>query len=191
MDNTSSPSSVSPLGNWEPGYWSLNCNWKRSSRTWLLEAHSAATPVSRLGMQIRRLLYWWSDPFLLNPILVFRLILLRLMACLSDESWDSLPKMLSKSVSIKEDGEEETNACEFPFEKVFPVYAIGIPKPDSDFVLSFSNSGADPIWDTVREEAKLEVLILYFFIAVSFFFFFNQLFIIIFVLRLLLMVFHH
>ncbi|XP_021897639.1 serine acetyltransferase 2-like isoform X1 [Carica papaya] len=78
------------------------------------------------------------------------------MACLSDESWDSLPKMLSKSVSIKEDGEEETNACEFPFEKVFPVYAIGIPKPDSDFVLSFSNSGADPIWDTVREEAKLE-----------------------------------
>lgn len=87
------------------------------------------------------------------------------MACLSDESWVS--SMLSKRLSIeegKEDGvkEEETtnsfasDSTNFPFEKVFPVYAMGFLKPESDPVLLPADS-RDPIWDAVREEAKIEV----------------------------------
>ncbi|KAH8508073.1 hypothetical protein H0E87_010279 [Populus deltoides] len=86
------------------------------------------------------------------------------MACLSDESWVS--SMLSKRLSIqegKEDGvkEEETtnsfasDSTNFPFEKVFPVYAMGFLKPESDPVL-FPADSRDPIWDAVREEAKIE-----------------------------------
>ncbi|KAJ6995649.1 hypothetical protein NC653_012484 [Populus alba x Populus x berolinensis] len=86
------------------------------------------------------------------------------MACLSDESWVS--SMLSKRLSIqegKEDGvkEEETtnsfasDSTNFPFEKVFPVYAMGFLKPESDPVLLPADS-RDPIWDAVREEAKIE-----------------------------------
>jgi len=48
---------------------------------------------------------------------------------------------------------------EFRFEKVFPVYAMGVLKPDPDPVLAEFSSGSDlddPIWDAVREEAKLE-----------------------------------
>lgn len=88
------------------------------------------------------------------------------MACLSDESWARLPNMLSKRLSIKEEkqnGEAETNSLAsdpvvFPFEKVFPVYAMGYSKPDFDLdsVVSAANS-RDPIWDAVKEEAKLEV----------------------------------
>ncbi|XP_028795291.1 serine acetyltransferase 2-like [Neltuma alba] len=47
----------------------------------------------------------------------------------------------------------------YRLERVFPVYAMGTPNPDSDSVLasSFDDSGgADPIWDAVRQEAKLE-----------------------------------
>jgi len=87
------------------------------------------------------------------------------MACLSDETWVS--SMLSKRLSIqegKEDGvkEEETtnsfasDSTNFPFEKVFPVYAMGFLKPESDPVLLPADS-RDPIWDAVREEAKIEV----------------------------------
>ncbi|KAI9394493.1 hypothetical protein POPTR_005G099700v4 [Populus trichocarpa] len=86
------------------------------------------------------------------------------MACLSDETWVS--SMLSKRLSIqegKEDGvkEEETtnsfasDSTNFPFEKVFPVYAMGFLKPESDPVLLPADS-RDPIWDAVREEAKIE-----------------------------------
>uniref|UniRef100_A0A6N2LQS5 serine O-acetyltransferase n=1 Tax=Salix viminalis TaxID=40686 RepID=A0A6N2LQS5_SALVM len=75
--------------------------------------------------------------------------------------------MLSKRLSIqegKEDGvkeEEPTNSfapdsTHFPFEKVFPVYAMGFLKPESDPVLLPADS-RDPIWDAVREEAKIEV----------------------------------
>lgn len=49
---------------------------------------------------------------------------------------------------------------EFRFEKVFPVYAMGGLKPDPDPVMAEFSSGSDvddPIWDAVREEAKLEV----------------------------------
>ena len=87
------------------------------------------------------------------------------MTRLSDESWVS--SMLSKRLSIqegKEDGvkeEEPTNSfapdsTHFPFEKVFPVYAMGFLKPESDPVL-LPDDSRDPIWDAVREEAKIEV----------------------------------
>ncbi|KAE9450233.1 hypothetical protein C3L33_17859, partial [Rhododendron williamsianum] len=48
---------------------------------------------------------------------------------------------------------------EFRFDKVFPVYAMGVLKPDPDPLLAVLSSGSDlddPIWDAVREEAKLE-----------------------------------
>ncbi|KAJ7944072.1 Serine acetyltransferase [Quillaja saponaria] len=87
------------------------------------------------------------------------------MACLSNESWVSLPKMLSGRLSLngqQQDEKEETKHYEsvytrYRLEKVFPVYALGIPKPDSDdaLALSVANLG-DPIWDDVREEAKSE-----------------------------------
>ncbi len=92
------------------------------------------------------------------------------MACLSDESWVSLPKMLSERLSLKGDKDEDlddkkksfvdSKTTRYRIEKVFPVYALGILKPDSDSVVLVSNSGdsiADPIWDAVKEEAKLEV----------------------------------
>ena len=92
------------------------------------------------------------------------------MACLSDESWVSLPKMLSERLSLKGDKDEDlddkkksfvdSKTTQYRIEKVFPVYALGILKPDSDSLVLVSNSGdsiADPIWDAVKEEAKLEV----------------------------------
>ncbi|KAK8653140.1 hypothetical protein V6N13_127153 [Hibiscus sabdariffa] len=64
------------------------------------------------------------------------------MGCVSDNRWESFPDMLS-TVKETEDGDEATlQPVQFPFEKVFPV--------------SIVNSGHDPIWDAVREEAKLE-----------------------------------
>ncbi|KAL5752359.1 hypothetical protein ACOSP7_022544 [Xanthoceras sorbifolium] len=90
------------------------------------------------------------------------------MACLSDEGWCSVPKMLLKRLSLNEeqdggggggDGDVEAGSysVQFPFEKVFPVYAmVGFSRPDTDSVLSVTNSGRDPIWEAVREEAKLE-----------------------------------
>lgn len=47
-------------------------------------------------------------------------------------------------------------------EKVFPVYAMGLSKANvgGDVVSSeiLDSIVGDPIWDAVREEAKLEVL---------------------------------
>lgn len=46
-------------------------------------------------------------------------------------------------------------------EKVFPVYAMGFSKADVGGDVSVEILGSavgDPIWDAVREEAKLEVL---------------------------------
>ncbi|KAM0975161.1 hypothetical protein ACFX13_018515 [Malus domestica] len=90
------------------------------------------------------------------------------MACLSDESWVALPKMLSDGLSLPEDDRRDddddddyqagffrSESTAYRLEKVFPVYALGIPKPESDPVGLASVSG-DPIWDAVREEAKLE-----------------------------------
>lgn len=86
------------------------------------------------------------------------------MACMSDESWVSLPKMLSERMSLTgEKGEEENKNCfdsktsQYRLENVFPVYALGVIRPDSDSVLRSDDPVADPIWDAVKEEAKLEV----------------------------------
>lgn len=86
------------------------------------------------------------------------------MACVSDESWVALPKMLSERLALREEDRHDdeqpsffvSESTAYRLEKVFPVYALGIPKPDSDPVNRASVSG-DPIWDAVREEAKLEV----------------------------------
>ncbi|TXG59896.1 hypothetical protein EZV62_014469 [Acer yangbiense] len=85
------------------------------------------------------------------------------MACLGDEGWCSVPKMRLERLSLNEeqDGggvESDTDSVQFPFEKVFPVYAmVGFSRPGSGSDLSVLNSGRDPIWEAVREEAKLEV----------------------------------
>ncbi|XP_010531004.1 PREDICTED: serine acetyltransferase 2-like [Tarenaya hassleriana] len=85
------------------------------------------------------------------------------MGCVSGESSvssssSSLSGSLCRRASAGEDGDNtEMNGDEFPFERVFPVYARGTPKAESDSLLvNFSCLGADPIWDAVREEAKLE-----------------------------------
>ncbi|KAE8707187.1 Serine acetyltransferase 4 [Hibiscus syriacus] len=78
------------------------------------------------------------------------------MGCVSEKRWESFPEMLSTGLSLKEteDGDEAAlESVQFPFEKVFPVYAMSLSKPDID---STVKSGHDPIWDAVREEAKLE-----------------------------------
>ena len=49
----------------------------------------------------------------------------------------------------------------FPMEKVFPVYAMGLFKGNvgGDVSCEISDSAVgDPIWDAVREKAKLEVV---------------------------------
>lgn len=92
------------------------------------------------------------------------------MACLSDESWVSLPKMLSERLTLRggDQNEEEdlkkksfveSKRTQYRIEKVFPVYALGISKPESDSVVNSGDPIADPIWDAVKEEAKLEVLL--------------------------------
>ena len=90
------------------------------------------------------------------------------MGCVSDKCWELFPDILSSGLSLqeREDGvETKVKSIEFPFEKVFPVYAMGLSKPDTH---SVANSDHDPIWDAVREEAKLEVPI--FLVTCSFFF---------------------
>ncbi|XP_031276032.1 serine acetyltransferase 2-like [Pistacia vera] len=88
------------------------------------------------------------------------------MACLRDEPRGSLSNMLSRRLSITEEEQKQEDAeqpkqpntlfVQFPFEKVFPVYAMGFLSSDFDPLLSFPYSRADPIWDAVRQEAKLE-----------------------------------
>lgn len=87
------------------------------------------------------------------------------MACLSEESWASLPKMLSERASLRQerlpDEDLKPNFLRNTkstggLDKVFPVYALGISKPEPEPVVSVANS-ADPIWDAVRDEAKLVV----------------------------------
>lgn len=49
----------------------------------------------------------------------------------------------------------------YRLEKVFPVYAMGLPDPDPESILDVS----DPIWEAVKQEAKHEVNIyIYFFL---------------------------
>ncbi|XP_010432254.1 PREDICTED: serine acetyltransferase 4-like isoform X2 [Camelina sativa] len=55
------------------------------------------------------------------------------------------------------DDDDVKTGDEFPFERVFPVYARGTLIPvDDPVLLDFINSGYDPIWDSLRQEAKLE-----------------------------------
>lgn len=91
------------------------------------------------------------------------------MACLNDEAWNSNPSMLLNSLSLEEEEERDDHgggggggaealALQFPFERVFPVYAMGFSNPNNDdALLSAPNFGSDPIWHSVREEAKSEV----------------------------------
>lgn len=80
-------------------------------------------------------------------------------------AWVSLSDTLSRRLVIIQ-GDDNTNTppspklMEFRFDKVFPVYAMGVLKPDPDPLMSGLGPGSDlddPIWDAVREEAKLEV----------------------------------
>ncbi|KGN48988.1 serine acetyltransferase 2 [Cucumis sativus] len=86
------------------------------------------------------------------------------MACLSDHNWPaSLSNQLTDCVSRR--GEQEHGAdtpaffsadsMKFGIERVFPVYAMGSSKPSASLTAVVSDLG-DPIWDAVREEAKLE-----------------------------------
>lgn len=97
--------------------------------------------------------------------------------------------MFSAGLSLKEtqDGEKEAKFnAKFPFEKVFPVYAMSLSKPDTDTIL---NSGRDPIWEAVREEAKLEVPYFHTYFLLSFLFFFNFIFLGVLLARCLLICF--
>lgn len=97
------------------------------------------------------------------------------MACLSEESWFYLSKMVISAreggATFEEKKEEEEEGGEENFvskpmeynklEKVFPVYAVGVSEPDPNLVGSVAKCGCkpgDPIWDAISEEAKLEVI---------------------------------
>lgn len=84
------------------------------------------------------------------------------MACLREESWFSLAQMKSPgTVLIEEEIQEKEENFEYKLEKVFPVYAVGVAKPDPNLLGSVAKCGCkpgDPIWEAVTEEAKLEVI---------------------------------
>lgn len=79
------------------------------------------------------------------------------MACLSDETWAaSLSNKLSDSASLREQdhgSDSPKDSAQLGLERVFPVYAMGSSKPSA----AVPSDLGDPIWDSVREEAKLEV----------------------------------
>ncbi|ESQ53532.1 hypothetical protein EUTSA_v10025792mg [Eutrema salsugineum] len=84
------------------------------------------------------------------------------MACINNEnckfssssSFSKLPLIDSRRFSTVEYDE---TGDEFPIERVFPVYARGTFTPEPNPVLlEFTISGYDPIWNAIREEAKLE-----------------------------------
>ncbi|XP_062102749.1 serine acetyltransferase 4-like [Humulus lupulus] len=82
------------------------------------------------------------------------------MACLSEEScWVvSLSKMLSEDDKQNFMDSTTKSSTAKILDKVFPVYALGISNPTGSEVeplLQLSNSADDPIWDAIREEAKL------------------------------------
>ncbi|KAE8710094.1 Serine acetyltransferase 4 [Hibiscus syriacus] len=74
------------------------------------------------------------------------------MGCVSENRWESFPEMLSTGLSLNET-EDALESVQFPFEKVFPVYAMSLTEPQTDSIVK---SDHDPIWDAVREETKLE-----------------------------------
>ncbi|KAJ4824716.1 serine/threonine-protein kinase HAL4/sat4 [Turnera subulata] len=93
------------------------------------------------------------------------------MACVSEEScWGAssppLHDMLSRRLNVKDDAAENGGEAEadddsflpssFSVERMFPVYAMGFRSPDSDSVLYPAPNSGDPIWNAVKEEAKIE-----------------------------------
>ncbi|KAM7516043.1 hypothetical protein LguiA_005626 [Lonicera macranthoides] len=81
------------------------------------------------------------------------------------ETWSSLSEMLSTHALLQEEEQgvtkiSQSKSMNYTLEKVFPLYAmVGLSEPDPNLVASFPNSGStvgDPIWDAVREDAKLE-----------------------------------
>ena len=89
------------------------------------------------------------------------------MACLSDNTWVApLSNQLADCASLRDkehggdsdvDGDTPSfisaASQQFRLERVFPVYAMGSSKPPA---VVGSDLG-DPIWDAVRQEAKLDV----------------------------------
>lgn len=86
------------------------------------------------------------------------------MTCLSDKNPASsvLPEMISRRLSIQETEKQSGSSNGGLFyglksaERVFPVYAMGILQPEVEVAAQVSNS-SDPIWDAVRDEARVEV----------------------------------
>ncbi|XP_052197683.1 serine acetyltransferase 2-like [Diospyros lotus] len=82
------------------------------------------------------------------------------MACFGDEVLRfSLSDMLSGCELLEEQDIPDSKLMEYRLERVFPVYAMGLTKPDPAALVPALRTGSavdDPIWDAVREEAKLE-----------------------------------
>ncbi|PHT56387.1 hypothetical protein CQW23_04873 [Capsicum baccatum] len=87
-------------------------------------------------------------------------------SCLSDDTWYALSQMrtttsLTTTLQV-EDPEKlgpNSSMADYPIEKVFPVYAVGVSEPDPNLIVSVANTAStvgDPIWDAVKLEAKLE-----------------------------------
>ncbi|XP_058777703.1 serine acetyltransferase 2-like [Vicia villosa] len=69
------------------------------------------------------------------------------MACISRHNYHSrLPKMVSEKPF------PDPLSPSYRLDKVFPVYAMGLPDPVPHSILD----GSDPIWEAVKHEAKLE-----------------------------------
>lgn len=93
-------------------------------------------------------------------------------SCLSDDTWYALSQMrtttsLTTTLHV-EDPEKlgpNSSMADYPIEKVFPVYAVGVSEPDPNLIVSVANTAStvgDPIWDAVKLEAKLEVCLFLF-----------------------------
>lgn len=85
------------------------------------------------------------------------------MAHLSHKTLNYLPETLSEHEAEEAQPDSVGSFSFWPphLEKVFPVYAMGIPNPVLDSSLQNSDC-FDPIWDDVRKEAQLEVPIIFF-----------------------------
>ncbi|AES95277.1 putative serine O-acetyltransferase [Medicago truncatula] len=66
------------------------------------------------------------------------------MACVTHHNWLNLSNMVSEK--------RFPLSSSYRLEKVFPVYAMGLPDPDPESILDVS----DPIWEAVKQEAKHE-----------------------------------
>lgn len=98
------------------------------------------------------------------------------MACMGEENWVSLSRMSldqrgfqnpeTDSLNatgngddgriIGQDKKDSSNGFICKLERVFPVYARGSSLPDPPFLPYSVPGSGDPIWDSIREEAKSE-----------------------------------